>query len=261
MERIDRGAARLFGDELPAQQFGDIVGPGPAHDVGAVHLDRARAEIELPRDRLVAQPRRDRVEDAALARGQRGQSRFGVAVPVEDGSLRRPRIQHGIDRPPDGARIERRGQQVVRAAAQDRARFGDAQPLGGDKGGDVTAPCDPFEQCRAVDPARLVPVEQQDAPRLVGFGPGVDPVVGAGKAAHDPRGIGRQRAKTRRALGPVWQDQMDRASGVGHAAVLPRPGGGDQRLPVGGGAVTERTRRACRDRCHQPAMIAAAAGP
>src|SRR3546814_7816057 len=79
-DRIARRAACLLGDESEPQQFGDIGGAGAAHDVGAVDLDRAWAEVEPPRDCLVAQPGGDRGEDVALARGQRGKPGLCIAV-------------------------------------------------------------------------------------------------------------------------------------------------------------------------------------
>src|SRR3546814_13497585 len=54
----------------------------------------------------------------------------------------------GIDRAPDEARIERRGQQVLRPTAQDGARFGDAELLGGDEGKDGGMPGDRSEERR-----------------------------------------------------------------------------------------------------------------
>ena len=81
------------------------------------------------------------------------------------------------------ARIERRGQQIARPAAQDGARFGDAQLLGGNKGRNIGAPRDPLEQRRAADPPGLVPAKQQDGAAAIAFG--IQPIVGAGKATDD----------------------------------------------------------------------------
>src|SRR3546814_1937256 len=102
-DRIARRAACLLGDESEPQQFGDIGGAGAAHDVGAVDLDRAWAEVEPPRDCLVAQPGGDRGEDVALARGQRGKPGLCIAVrgkrappvlPVADRKSTRPNSSH-----------------------------------------------------------------------------------------------------------------------------------------------------------------------
>ena len=237
---IARRGARIFGGELQSQQFGDIARSGAAHDIRAVHLDGARAEVEPPRDRLVAEPGGDRIQNVALARGQRRQPRFGLTVPRERALRRVPVGKRRVDRAPDEAEVERRGQQILRAAAQDRARFGDTEPLGSDEGEDRGAPRDPFEQRRAVGSSRLAPAKKQHAGQIVALG--LDPRVGARKAANDPRMTCGKRAETGRPFDRVGQDQMDMAPAFGHAAMLRAERSGRQRERIGGGAISARFR-------------------
>ncbi len=114
IDRIGRCGGRIFGDELPPQQFGDIAGAGAANDVGAMHLDGARAERQLAADRLFAMTRGDSIRYVTLA------GRGSVASRT---SASRYRFSA------TGC-----GQEVARAAAQDRRRFGDALMVGGHKG-------------------------------------------------------------------------------------------------------------------------------
>ena len=219
------------------QQRRDVVGAGAPHDIGAVNLDRARAQVQLARDRLVAQPCRDRFQDAALARGQRRQPRLGVAVPVQRRPSRLPVAERRIDDPAHKPRVERRGQQVARTAAQDGARLGDAQLLGGNKDGHIGAPRDPFEQRRAANPPGLVPAKQQDGAAAIAFT--LQPIIGAGKAPNDALTPDRQCAKAGRAFGRVRQDQMDMARSIGHLVLLSLSRACGQRRWFGDGAVPD----------------------
>lgn len=237
MDPIDRRSARLFGDELPPQQLGDIARPGAAHDIGAVNLDRARAQIQLPRDRLVAQPRRNRVQDAALARGQCCQSRLSLAVPVHCRLPHGPLVQRSVDDAAHMLRIERRRQQIAGAAAQDLPRFGDAQLRGSNKGRNIGAPRDPVQQRRAADPPGLVPAKQQDGTAAIAFT--LQPIIGAGKAPNDALTPDRQCAKAGRAFGRVRQDQMDMARSIGHLILLSLSRACCQRRWLGDGAVPD----------------------
>ena len=159
------GAARAqLGDELQPQQLGDIAGAGAAHDVGAVHLDRARAEFQLPRDRLVAEPRGDGVQYVALARGQCRQPRLGLAVPVERAlpcapfgqRLRRSCGGRGAGRAARAADPARRraGSRAIRRCSAVRRRRRSTIPA---------RAADMVEQRRAVGRSGLTPMKEQDA--------------------------------------------------------------------------------------------------